>query len=163
MKKIHFYGQHNVRFSQDNIHISKYFEIFATIYYDVLFLSRMKPWLLTWQYMTFYSHFIYWVIMPLSKWNMAHFTGINEAPPNHQLRSRRQHGANSHSQFQKQENKNSTKDSPWSWVTEDINSPVPVPHLPTPTRPTVSISLQLCHANRIDSANLKNLICDYHP
>ena len=123
----------------------------------------MKPWLLTWQYMTFYSHFIYWIIMPLSKWNMAHFTWINEAPPNHQLRSRRQHGANSHSQFQKQENKNSTKDSPWSWVTEDINSPVPVPHLPTPTLPTVSVSLELCHANRIDSANLKNLICDYHP
>lgn len=108
--------------------------------------------------------FTHWLLRLHSKWNMAHFTGINEAPPHHQLRSRRRHGANKHGQFKRAENKSSTKGGPWSWATAVINSPVPPAPSTHPHRsPTVSISLQLCHANRIESANIKDLICYYHP
>lgn len=107
--------------------------------------------------------------MLLSKWNMAHFTEINEAPPHHQLRSRRRRGANKHGQFKKAANKSSTKGGPWSWATEVINSPVrpapsnqPHPHLHPHPRPTVSASPQLCHANGIETANIKDLICYYY-
>lgn len=90
------------------------------------------------------------------------FTGINEAPPHHQLRSRRRHEANKHSQFQKPANKSCTKGGPWSRAIEDINSPASPAPSTQPCSSTVSISLHLCHANRIDSANIKDLICYYH-
>lgn len=60
---------------------------------DNMWFSILSPWLLT-------LH---------SKWNMAHFTEINEAPPHHQLRSRRRQGANKHGQFKRVENKSHTK------------------------------------------------------
>lgn len=105
--------------------------------------------------------FRHWLLTVHSKWNMTHFSGINEAPPHHQLCSLRRHGANKHSQFKRVENKSSTKGSPWSWA---IASPLCPPTTSThPHRsPTVSISVRLCHANDIESANIKkNVIC-YH-
>lgn len=99
----------------------------------------------------------HWLLTLHSKWNMAHFTGINEAPPCHQLRSRRRHGANKHSQFKRAENKSSTMGGPWSWARAVIDSPVPpAPNTHPHPAPTVSISLQLCHANTTESANIKD-------
>lgn len=86
---------------------------------------------------------------------MSHFTGINEAPPPHQLRSLRRHGANKHSQFKRAQDKSSTKGGPWSRATA-------VPCAPsTPPQSNRVHFTPLCHGNDIESANIKNLICQY--
>lgn len=128
-------------------------------------MSWLWPWLLTRLYRTSFFLFTRWLLMPLSKWNMAHFTEINEAPPRHQLRSRRRRRANKHGQFKKRKRtKAGQKGGPWSWATEVINSPVhPAQSTHPQPRPAVSASRQLCHANATETAHIKDLICYYYP
>lgn len=90
--------------------------------------------------------FTHWLLTLHSKWNMAHFTGINEAPPYHQLRSRRRHGANKHGQFKRVENKSSTKGRPvelshssYKLPCAPVPSPTPSTH-PHPVQPCPFLS-----------------------